>query len=308
LILEMTLDLQSDFRTRNGSVDAMRLIASAGIVWFHAGAWGKTVSYAALSLFIVFLIVLPLQRPWSGSVASYAWDRANRLLRPWVVWSLIYAALKIAQAVLQNQTVVSEFNWTMMVIGTMTHLWFLPFGFACSVTAFWFVKHFKGNSELAFASLVALAAVSVPASTLALNSDLTTPFAQWCYGLPAVFFAMAIHFANFDRVKLFCVIGATALSWLLVIAIADQMLGAVSLLLGVNLAVIVLAMPTTSGPWTQWAANVSMPVYLAHPIFLSLVHGKAGFENGTVVAIAAIILSMALGSLILRLRWARWLT
>ncbi len=304
----MTSRLQSDLGRRNGSVDAMRLIAAAGIVWFHADAWGKTISYSALSLFIVFLIVLPLQRPWSGSFASYIWDRADRLLRPWLIWSLFYAVLKVFQAIEQGHPIITEFGWPMLVIGTMTHLWFLPFGFICSIAAFWLVRHLKSRSGLTLSVLVLLALVSVPVSVVTLNSGLTTPMAQWCYGLPAVLFALAIHFANLDPRKLLYVALATALSWLLVIAITDQTLDAASLLLGINAAIFVLASPTISQPWTRWAATIAMPVYLSHPIFLSLVHGKPGFENGAVAAIAAILLSMALGTLILKLGWARWLT
>lgn len=292
---------------RNGTVDIMRLIAAAGIVWFHAHAWGQTPSYAALSLFIVFLIVLPLQRPWSGSFASYTWQRADRLLRPWLVWSLIYAAFKMAQALAHKQPIAAEFDRTMLLAGTEAHLWFLPFGFACSLAAFWIVKVAMAKPALTFPCMAFFATLSLPASAFSLNLGLATPLAQWCYGLPAVLFGLAIHFANLAPRKLLYVAIATVISWLLAMLVTDTTPGSLSLILGVNLSILALAIPIRSQPWMRWAATVSMPIYLSHPLFLALLKAGAGLDHGAVAALLAICLSMALGAAILKSGWARWL-
>jgi peptidoglycan/LPS O-acetylase OafA/YrhL len=290
---------------RNGNVEVMRLVAAAGIVWFHAHAWGQMISYSALSLFIVFLIVLPLQRPPTGSFGSYISERADRLLRPWLVWSAIFALLKIAQATLQKQPIVAEFDWPMLATGTHTHLWFLPFGFVCSIAAFAIARSTDRTSGLVFSCAVVLAALSVPASAWALDSRLSEPWAQWCYGLPAVLFGLAIHFAGADRLKLGIISLATIVSWAATTVVTELNWGFNSLVIGVNLAMFALSTHISSRPWMRWAAAVSMPVYLSHPIFISLLYGEAGIENDVAVAISAILLSIALGAAVIGLGWER---
>ena len=165
---------------RNGAIDVMRLVAAAGIVWFHAKAPGQLISYSSLSLFIIFLIVLPLQRPATGAFSTYVTERANRLLRPWLVWSSIFVVLKIAQATVKQQPILQEFKWTMLATGAQTHLWFLPFGFVCSIAAFWVVRTTNRTSDHAFSVAVVLAALSLPASAFGLETGLEEPLAQWC--------------------------------------------------------------------------------------------------------------------------------
>ncbi len=76
-------------RVRNGFVDYCRLVAAAGIVWYHSGAPGQLIGYAGLPFFLV-LLALPTRSSPS--------DRARRLLVLFAVWSLIYALLWMATA------------------------------------------------------------------------------------------------------------------------------------------------------------------------------------------------------------------
>lgn len=296
-------------RQRNGTIDIMRLVASAGIVWFHAHAPGQMVSYSALSLFLVLLIVLPLDRPFSGDFSTYVAGRAVRLLRPWLIWSGIFAGLKAAQAFVDHRPMMSEFDSTMLVMGTETHLWFLPFGFVCSVGAFAIARAASHSSRLTFAIAWILAVLLSPAGALARNSGVSSPWSEWAYGLSAVAFGMAIHFAHFDHRKLKLVSVATLAGWGFTVLICDTYTSPGSLVIGVNLAILALVAPIVSRPWTRWAADVSMIVYLSHPIFLSLLQrDPIVAPQSSMLAIVAIGLSLLFGAALLRSSLAKKLT
>lgn len=290
---------------RNGGIDLLRLIAAGGIVWFHAHAPGQMLSYSALSLFIVLMVVLPLQRPWKGTTLSFISQRADRLLRPWLIWSGVFAILKICQAVVDNRPISSEFEWSMLVTGTQTHLWFLPFGFVCSIAVFGAIRTIDLTSSMVFPLGILLAMLSLPATSWALDGGLPEPLAQWFYGLPAVFFGVAIYFADHSRQKLLYVSVATLIGYLSAVFISDQFVGLVSFMIGVNLSIVALSVQVTSRAWMQMAAALSMPVYLIHPIFISLLQGLPGVGNSVVTAVASILLSLALGHLIIKLRWSQ---
>jgi peptidoglycan/LPS O-acetylase OafA/YrhL len=283
----------------------MRLIAAFGIVWFHSHAWGKAISYSALSLFIVFMIVLPLQRPWKGNPARFVLQRADRLLRPWVIWSAIFAGLKIFQAIVQKRSLDSEFEWSMLVMGSQTHLWFLPFGFVCSVAAIAVATSVNLANRLAFPAAVSLAAISIPCSAWLLGDGLPDPWGQWSYGLPAVLFGIAIYYAQSNRLSLSLVSAASVCGFFAALPITDVNWGFESLVLGVNLAIIALSVQFTSRPWMQTAAALSMPVYLTHPIFISILQAQAGLSLGVPLAIFTIALSLAFGAALLNFSWGR---
>lgn len=296
-------------RQRNGTIDIMRLVASAGIVWFHAHAPGQMVSYSALSLFLVLLIVLPLDYPNFDGFATYVGGRAVRLLRPWLIWSGIFAGLKAAQAFVEHRPVMSEFDSTMFVMGTETHLWFLPFGFVCSVGAFAVARATSRNSRFPFAVACVLAVLLTPAGSLAKIGGLSSPLAEWAYGLSAVAFGMAIHFAHADQRKLKLVSLATLAGWGLTVLISGTYSSAGSMIIGVNLALLALTTPMASRRWTRWAADVSMLVYLSHPIFLALLQLEPiAAPKSAMLATAAIGLSLVFAAALLRSGLAKKLT
>ncbi len=285
----------------------MRFVAAAGIAWFHAKAPGQLISYSALSFFIVMMIVLPLQRPPSASMSSFVLQRADRLIRPWLVWSCIYAVLKISQATVEKRPVLSEFDWSMLFMGTQTHLWFLPFGFVCSIAVFGAVRAVKQTSPAAFPTVIFLSFLSLPASNWALSQNMPDPLPQWQYGLPAVIFGMAISFADRGRQKLLWVSGAAVFGSLAALLVSNHFSGLASFFLGLNLALLVLASPVGSQPWTRLMGALSMPVYLIHPVFISLLQNFPGFETTVAAATGSIVFSAVLGYAIVKSRWSKLL-
>ena len=64
---------------------------------------------------------------------AYSIARARRLLMPWLVWSVVYGGVKLAEALVEGQPLGSAFAPWMLLTGPAIHLWFLPFAFAASL-------------------------------------------------------------------------------------------------------------------------------------------------------------------------------
>ena len=104
---------------RNGSIDILKLLGAFGIILFHSGAPYASVGLAALPMFVMLLVYFGVRSPFAST--------ANRLLKIWVIWSAIYAGLKLAQGVISGTKFELEFEPWMVWTGTSIHLWFLPF-------------------------------------------------------------------------------------------------------------------------------------------------------------------------------------
>ncbi|OHB66936.1 MAG: hypothetical protein A2Y77_18340 [Planctomycetes bacterium RBG_13_62_9] len=85
---------------RIASIDRLRILAAIGIVWFHTkGAPGRQIAYAGLPIFLLIWFSLVASRDPLPCVRDFlrrAWDR---LLAPWLFWSVVYAACKLVACV-----------------------------------------------------------------------------------------------------------------------------------------------------------------------------------------------------------------
>ena len=106
---------------RNAAVDLLRFVGAAAIVYLHLGLPHDGWALAALPLFMALLVYYGTGRPIS--------ERAHRLLLPWLAWSAVYGALKVADALSAGQPILSEFRLWMLLTGPVLPLWFLPFAF-----------------------------------------------------------------------------------------------------------------------------------------------------------------------------------
>lgn len=109
--------IQAATETRTGSVDLLRFLGAVGIIQFHCAITGVWFGLAALPMFIMLLVYLGAGRPLKAPF--------DRLLIPWLAWSGIYAALKVAQSLLTCSAIMDEFAPWMILTGTSIHLWFL---------------------------------------------------------------------------------------------------------------------------------------------------------------------------------------
>lgn len=136
---EKTVDSVSvEQASRLPALDAARLLATFSIVWVHVWeSHGGTPPLAALGRFgtsfyilsAALFVVRSALKEKRRSAGAEIKQRALRLLKPFVAWSLVYALYYGTYGYLHDYTWRGLIQWWGPLAGTAVHLWFLPFVF-----------------------------------------------------------------------------------------------------------------------------------------------------------------------------------
>ncbi len=238
-------------RGRNATIEILRYVGAVGIVWFHLGGPVSWIGHAALILFIVISIYFAL------SQNGLTWKR-TRVLELWLVWSAIYLVMKIAQAVMDGKSILTEFEPWMLLTGPVLPLWFLPFIYVATGLASTY--RLKVAAPPPWIEGIALSA-GILAFMTVLQVSPGVPFAQWCIGFSAVCLALAIYRAKISYIPLGLVMVTLAL------AVTTGQLGESRLLLLAAPVAIwtFLFAPNWQSDLAEKLGGLALPLYLLHP-------------------------------------------
>ena len=254
-------------------IDYGRFLAALGIVWFHSQAPGGRIAYIALPFFLVLLSM-----PSNSSVAI----RARRLLKPFLIWSLVFATVHIAFAIKTQSPLFGWWEWHMLLTGTWIHLWFLPFAFLAAILAPWF-QH----------PLASLGAAIIAALLLSLEGAPTSvPFGQWSFGIIPVLVGIAFFSWGWRLAVV------TLLTSWLILHFGRPSPDNITILAGTALALLFLSYRVPSTAVSDWCARLSVWIYLSHP--LVIIVGQSlritYLELGLFVIVGSVILAQILES------------
>ena len=124
-------------------LDAARVIATLGVVWFHSiesdalhtsGVLGRfSVAFYTMAA-MVFLVDSSnrRQRPWG----AYVIDRLRRLYLPFLGWSAVTVLVLYVLRALGEKVELPQRSWDMLVDGGTIHLWYVPFLLVASVMVY----------------------------------------------------------------------------------------------------------------------------------------------------------------------------
>lgn len=228
----------------------VRTVCMLSIVAYHV-RWSASeatepllgVSFGLTTLQVI-LCALVARGAREVSTGPFLKRRAVRLLRPWLIWSLVYVAVKVAQSLRYGHGWDDQLGASMWLVGGAFHLWFLPYGFAASAAAFGLLRLTRGSWASRGAVLAAsMALVSLMTSTLSRSAlDPWPPLDLWLDGLPAVFFGVAIGRA---------------------LSVRDPRRRRALLLLTAGVSLAPLAVGAWWFPWSQLWARYAVAVPLA---------------------------------------------
>jgi peptidoglycan/LPS O-acetylase OafA/YrhL len=290
---------------RNATIDYARLLAAFGIVLFHADGPGAEIGYAALPFFLMLMVITVVPGARQADFAAYARARATRLLRPWLLWTAIYGSLKLGEVIVLSSPLQSEFRPWMLLTGPALHLWFLPFAvFVCLALhpmVRWADTAIRARLLTALLVVAALLALALWARYPALP----VPAPQWLHAAPSVFLGLAIALCA-DRplwqIGLSVIVCAVALGVGWTANILQLALAAFGLILCLNWRLPVTAL-------SRWTAAMSLGVYLAHPLVLSVLQrtteGHLDTASRSIVACLG-ALAVAAAMDLTTNRWRRW--
>jgi hypothetical protein len=259
----------------HAGLEWLKLLASLGITAFHLHAPGERLGYAGLPVFV--LLTAALAVPASGVVSwrALAQERSRRLLLPWLFWCGFYAAIQCCLARFSGLPLWSWLQPSMLLVGTYSHLWYLPFAMLLSlgIGALANLAGPLAARPMQRACWLALGAAAIPIASRALLEAMPPPFAPWTFSLPAACFGIAIaEVPRGDRraYRALLAIAGTALLGCAVSARCGWHELVVPYAVGVPAVALVWAMPWRAGPRTLRWTRTSFGIYLLHHAMLLL--------------------------------------
>lgn len=269
----------SDQYNRNANVERLRLFAAFGIVVFHVlptETLSKSIGYAGLPIFLMVFSALILSHEHEIAVKPFLFNKASRLLAPWVFWSLVYFVAKGIKLLIIGDTALN-LSGNLLLVGPSVHLWYLPYAFAMALVLFLYQKKTAGQENgigCIVATIAAMVCYSLCAVLMA-KTHLRVPLPQWLFGLPGVLLGITIaHMTRLGKMRykftvFFVIWGLLVLiSYLLV----QREIHPLSLpyLVAFPLATLCFFWPGRIDRLTLKISTLTYGIYLVHPLVISV--------------------------------------
>jgi len=180
------------------NIDRLRILAVIGVISHHTfnveNSIGRNIAKACLPIFVMIFIAFISQTAKHDNLRSFTRKKFQRLMMPWLFWSLVYALAKIAKQLLTHEAVQDAFYPYMIFTGTAIHLWFLSYAFAAALLIFYLqsqMRQYSTKVVIVLATIVGAAALLL-CSIIMSTAKLPVPLGQWALGLPAIPFGFAL--------------------------------------------------------------------------------------------------------------------
>ena len=130
-------------------LDGARVFATWAVLWVHVveiqGHSAQTAVFGRFgtSFYVAAVALYGARAAWKHpqrGVQSELMRGARRLLRPFLLWSLLYAAFYGVHAFRHSHDWSELMRWWGPFAGTCRHLWFLPFAWATGGLVTWFTQ------------------------------------------------------------------------------------------------------------------------------------------------------------------------
>ncbi len=182
-------------QSRIANIERLRIVSAFAVASFHTHEWfPRSIGVAGFIILLMSYCAFVVNKPEPYGIAKVARRKAQRLLKPWLFWSIIYGGLGLAKMVHENVSFSEVFSPTMLLTGTRTHLWFLPFAFVAAL----FLASIHRRIVAIPDSYSIITAISIGSlcifgcSIIQSRLQPPTPLAQWILGLPAIPLGFAI--------------------------------------------------------------------------------------------------------------------
>ncbi len=246
---------------RQSSLEVLRLVSAAGIVWFHAAVTGSQIGYIGLT---VFLILTPMFELGPNASRITPWTQhARRLLIPFAFWSVIYLLANIVKG---KPPINTDHGLLLGILaGPSIHLWYLPF-MAMALAATNMLKtSLKPQTIVWSATAVLGPLLALHHTTKDAVVAAGQPLPQWFHALTplvlGIIFGASCRTRRIDRIPAELILLAAMLWW--------QDMNVVQFLAGF-LLVEAASLIRWSNATVNRLASAMMGVYLVRPLALTV--------------------------------------
>jgi len=261
---------------RAANIDRLRILAAFGIVWFHTeGAPYRLIGYAGLPIFLLVFFSLIVRNARPDDTSRFLKRRWNRLILPWLFWSVAYGLCKSAKAIcmMDMDALRGVLSIESLLAGTHIHLWYLPYAF---LLGFAIHEVNRWTSRLNHVAMVLAATATgiflLAAGPLGLFANcVRRPLPQWTFGLATVPLGFAIGRCLVNRSHeawklLLSIVVMPALLACIILNWAGFASVAVPYGLAMALVCIAYAWSARSDALVAVAAPLTFGIYLIHPL------------------------------------------
>lgn len=179
---------------RLANVERLRVLAMLEIVRYHDhGDRLALVGGLGLPTFLLLTNLFNCTLTKKRGPGKFMQDKRERLVVPWIFWSLFYAAWLLQGALRKGEPLSGVLSWQMILAGTSAHLWFVPFAFASAALvsgAQWLTRDLPDRIT-ANVALVIGAAVLIGIGLMP-EHDYPAPVPQWLLSTPSAFLGFAM--------------------------------------------------------------------------------------------------------------------
>jgi len=201
-------------QSRIANIERLRIISAFGVASFHTHDWfPRSLGVAGFIILLLSFCAFVVSKPEPYGVAKVAKRKAQRLLMPWLFWSVIYGGLGLVKMVHENLSFSDVFSPTMLLTGTRIHLWFLPFAFVAAIFLAGVHRRIADIPDsFTITTAVSIGALCIFGCAIVQSRiQPPTPLIQWTLGLPAIPLGFAIGRAKIlkrieDRKRYFVLI------------------------------------------------------------------------------------------------------
>jgi surface polysaccharide O-acyltransferase-like enzyme len=259
-------------------MDLLRIMAAVGIIWFHTeGAPYRAIGYAGLPTFLLIFFALIARQGRSQDTRYFLKRRWDRLLKPWLCWSLVYGVARLVKAAYSTNLspLAHLLSMETVLAGTAIHLWYLPYAFISGLLIHLLNRHmWRIDDRLVvfLATLLGVFALVVCTPGTYLHRY-PLPLPQWEFGLAAVPLGLAIGRSLTisscrAQILLLSMVCAATLGSCAVLAFRG--LGSASIPYGLAIVLVCLACRWRVGGngFVAAVASLTFGVYLIHPLVI----------------------------------------
>jgi surface polysaccharide O-acyltransferase-like enzyme len=256
---------------RLANVERLRILAMLEIVRYHDHDDRLPfVGGLGLPTFLLLTALFNCTLTERRGVSKFLTDKRERLFLPWVFWSVVYGGMLVISGVRHGEPISSLLSWQMILAGTSSHLWFVPFAMfsAGLVAGTHMLTRHAPNRLTGFIAMFVGAAVLLSIGLMP-EADRPAPIPQWLLSFPSAVFGFALGrlvlaegnkpaVRDLIPIAIVALIGAVYFQWF-----QPNMLiwrYCVSLIL----VFVVFSIPGKLDPISKFLSPLLFGIYLAH--------------------------------------------
>ena len=290
------------------NVERLRILAILGIIWFHTeGAFGRSIGYAGLPVFIMIFCALSSRKSSPDDFVPFAKKKARRLLKPWLFWSIVYAVCIVLKRLIFGESISVHIAGFSILVGPRSHLWYLPFSFVCGL-----IVNLVHRRTARLSSTVTIP-LSIAAGILCLffcsltmsSIRLPVPIPQWLFGLPGIPLGFAVGRVSFSLQgrlrRKYCLAIVLAVEGVCLLLFC---LGYIYLVIPYSIAIVLVCVAFMSSRYSDAQllkfSSLVYGIYLVHPLVGSLLYTAGIGALNPILMVCVVFLISSVTILILR--------